>query len=130
MLFSLRDLVSQVIDRDRLDVTEATSYSVCIELAKKYITDVDFVKALEMVKKAISLEPSRPEAFNFMGAILEIRGERLEAQKQYRAALALNSTYEPARKNLYRSTDWEPKGDIILENSSSKSDQSSDDEDG
>lgn len=38
----------------------------------------------------------------------------IEAQKHYRAALSLDPTYEPAKKNLSRATSWERKGNIIL----------------
>ncbi len=48
---------------------------------------------------------------------MEIRGDRLEAQKNHRAALSLDPSYAPAIKNLDRSTSWgwkQAKG-IILE---------------
>jgi hypothetical protein len=48
---------------------------------------------------------------------MEIRGDRVEAQKNYRAALSLDPSYEPAIKNLHRSTTakWRQEGGIILE---------------
>ena len=66
------------------------------------------------MRRAIFLDPARPEAFNLLGALLEIQGDRIEAQKNYRAALSLDPSYEPAIKNLQRSTEWKPKGAIIL----------------
>jgi hypothetical protein len=40
----------------------------------------------------------------------------MEAQKNYRAALSLDPSYEPAIKNLQRSTDmrWKIAGSILL----------------
>jgi Flp pilus assembly protein TadD len=75
-----------------------------------------FDSAAEHVRKAISLDPARPEAFNLLGALMEVRGDRLEAQKNYRAALSLDPSYEPAIKNLQRSTDgrWRLAGGILL----------------
>jgi hypothetical protein len=48
---------------------------------------------------------------------MEIQGDRIEAQKNYRAALSLDPSYEPAIKNLQRSTDikWRVTGGILLE---------------
>jgi hypothetical protein len=51
-----------------------------------------------------------------LGALMEIQGDRAEAQKNYRAALSLDPSYEPAIKNLQRSTNgrWRLRGDILL----------------
>lgn len=111
----IRELVSRVMDRKKLPEQKAVDYTSCIELAKRCAEDRHFDAAIEHVRKAVSLDPSRPEAFNFLGALLEIQGERLEAQKNYRAALSLDPTYEPAMKNLDRSASWESEGSIILE---------------
>ena len=46
--------------------------------------------------------------------VMEIQGDRFEAQKNYRAALSLDPSYEPALKNLQRATSmrWRLKGGI------------------
>jgi DNA-binding NtrC family response regulator len=111
----IRELVSKVIDRDKIDEQKVTDYDSYIELAKRCIQDRHSNAAMEHIRKAISLDSSRPEAFNFMGAILEIRGDNLEAQKNYRAAISLDPTYEPAQKNLERTTSFEKFGSIILD---------------
>jgi len=110
----IRALVSRVIDREILDEQNVKDCSSYIELAKKCIGDRHFDAAIEYVRKAISLNPSNPEAFNILGVLLEIQGDIPEAQKNYRAALSLDATYEPASKNLGRTTRWKPKEDIIL----------------
>jgi hypothetical protein len=48
---------------------------------------------------------------------MEIQGDRAEAQKNYRAALSLDPSYEPAIQNLHRSTTgkWRQAGGILLE---------------
>ncbi len=113
----IRELVSRVMDRDKLDEQRLTDYASRIELAKRCIGDRQFDAAVEHVRHAIYDDPGRPEAFNLLGALLEIRGDRLEAQKNYRAALTLDPSYEPAIKNLSRSTEarWRQKGGIALE---------------
>jgi hypothetical protein len=48
---------------------------------------------------------------------MEIQGDRAEAQKNYRTALSLDPSYEPAIQNLHRSTTakWRQAGGILLE---------------
>jgi len=110
----IRELVSKVIDREKLNEQNAESYEMLIELAKKSIWEENSVSAVEYVRKAISLDPFRPEGFNFLGALEEMSGNIIEAQKHYRTALSIDPTYEPAKRNLDRSTSWEQKGNIIL----------------
>jgi Flp pilus assembly protein TadD len=113
----IRELVSRVIDREKLDEQKVADYGSSIELAKRSIGDRHFDAATEHVRRAIFLDPARPEAFNLLGALMEVRGDRVEAQKNYRAALSLDPSYAPAIKNLERSTSWgwkQAKG-IILE---------------
>jgi len=111
----IRELVSKVIDREKLDEKKVMDYVSFIELAKRCIQERHFDASIEHINKAIALDPTRPEAFNFLGAIMEIRGDWLDALKQYRAALSLDPTYEPARKNLYRATSFEKTGGITLD---------------
>jgi DNA-binding response OmpR family regulator len=105
----IRDLVSRVMDREKIDEQRSLDYASLIELVKRSISGRHFEAAVEHVRKAISLDPGRPEAFNLLGALMEIQGERLEAQKNYRVALSLDPSYQPALENLQRSTDWKPK---------------------
>jgi DNA-binding response OmpR family regulator len=112
----IRDMVSRVLDREKLDEQKVADYGSAIELAKRSISDRHFDAAIEHVRKAIFLDPSRPEAFNLLGALMELRGDRVEAQKNYRAALSLDASYAPAIRNLERSTTrgWNRSG-IVLE---------------
>jgi DNA-binding response OmpR family regulator len=113
----IRELVSRVMDREKLDEQKVADYGTSIELAKRSIGNRHFDASIEHVRKAIFLDPTRPEAFNLLGALMEIRADRLEAQKNYRAALSLDPSYAPAIKNLQRSTSWSWKQTrgIVLE---------------
>ncbi len=112
----IRELVSRVMNRDKLDEQRLMDYTSHIELAKRSIGNRHFDAAVEHLRKAIYDDPGRPEAFNLLGALMEIRGDRLEAQKNYRTALTLDPSYEPALKNLSRSTQgkWKQKGGILF----------------
>ncbi|MBO0563192.1 hypothetical protein EXQ39_07335 [Clostridium botulinum] len=45
-----------------------------------------------------------PEWHNLLGILSEIKGDLILAGKHYRASYALDPTYKPASKNLYRIT--------------------------
>jgi DNA-binding NtrC family response regulator len=97
----IRDLVRKVRERDEIRA-DAEGYDARVELAKKAIGERDFAAAREHARQAIAADSAKPEAFNLLGALLELEGEWLEALKQYRAALALDPRYGPARENLDR----------------------------
>ncbi|MGE5311413.1 MAG: response regulator [Nitrospirota bacterium] len=100
----IRALVSRVLRRDQLDGQKAEDYSSRLELAKRCVADRQFAAAIDHVRKAISLDPGRPEAFNLLGALLEIDRNVPEAEECYREALKLDPSHGPAKENLERST--------------------------
>jgi DNA-binding NtrC family response regulator len=104
----IRHLVSNIIKRETLGKEKNQDYDSCLELAKKCVADKHFEAAAEHANKAISIDSSRAEAFNILGALCEIQGHKLEAQKKYRAAISLNSAYKPAQENLNRATGANP----------------------
>ena len=94
----IRKLVSQVLDREKIEEQKAVDYTSHIELAKRCATDRHFDAAVEHARKAISLDHTRPEAFNLLGALMEVRHNFLEAHKYYRAALELDPTYKTCNR--------------------------------
>lgn len=110
----IRELVTHVLDREKLDAKKARDYASHFELGKRCVGTRNFEAAIEHVREAISLDPTRAEAFNLMGALLEICGDRLNALKNYRAAISLDPTYQPAARNLDRAADWRHLGEVVL----------------
>jgi DNA-binding response OmpR family regulator len=110
----IRDLAKLVLEREALEEENAIDYHSLIQLAKRHITDRSFANARETVRKAISTDPAHPEAYNLLGALLEIKGDWLDAQKFYRAALDIDPSFKPARMNLDRTTSWNKFGKIDL----------------
>lgn len=108
----LRGLVEQVHARKKLPET-AADYQSCIELSKRCAGERHFRAAAEHARRAAGIDPTRPEAFNLLGVYAEVQGDRLEAQKHYRAALELDPSCQPARHNLNRLT-IEGKGHVEL----------------
>jgi DNA-binding response OmpR family regulator len=98
----IRRLVEKVLDRESIGEQQSGDFATNLELARKCINDLLFDTALEYIKKAISIDPSHAEAFNLLGILHEIQGDVLEANRNYRAALALDPTYKPAAHNLDR----------------------------
>jgi len=75
-----------------------------------------FDSAVEHLRKATSPDPGRIGVFKLLGVNMEVRGDRVEAQKNYRATLSLDPSYEPAIRNIQRSTEgrWRQTGTILL----------------
>ncbi|MDD5207136.1 MAG: response regulator [Desulfobacterales bacterium] len=110
----IRELATLVLEREALDDATAVDYRALIELTKRHITDRTFAAARESVRKAIAADPGQPEAYNLLGALLEIKGDWVEAQKFYRAALDIDPTFKPASANLDRTTSWHKFGKVDL----------------
>jgi DNA-binding NtrC family response regulator len=108
----IRDLAKSVLERETLHENQAVGYRDLIELTKRCITDQNFIAARETVRRAIAAEPSQPEAYNLLGALIEIDGDIFEAQKFYLVALDIDPKYKPARTNLKRATSWNISGKI------------------
>ena len=95
---------------------ESASYTALIENAKQCISARAFDAAAEHAAMALALDPSRPEAFNVLGAASELRGDWSKAQGFYRAALGIAPAYKPALANLMRTAScWNKDRKIVLE---------------
>lgn len=110
----IRELTQQVLNRETLDEDAAEDYPSWIDLTKRHISDRNFSKAREAARNAIAADPERPEAYNLLGALLEIKGDWLNAQKYYRAALDMDPTFRPAKTNLERTATLNKFGKIEL----------------
>jgi DNA-binding response OmpR family regulator len=100
----VRKLVSSLLDEAAQEGYRGREYDNYIELALKRVRAGELDAARVYVHKAISMDPDAPAAFNLLGGLHEARRNRLEAEKNYRVALALSPSYKPAQKNLDRVT--------------------------
>jgi DNA-binding NtrC family response regulator len=98
----LRNLVYNVLEAE--STNDESEYQATLRSAKKLARKRQFDKALSQAKKAIGLDPSNPEAFDFLGQIQETLGDFDNARKSYRAAISLDPTYQSAQDNLDRAT--------------------------
>lgn len=99
----VRKAVANVLARPR-DLTSGTISpgSDPLEQAKGAMQRGNFGAAETALKAAIEGKPSNAEALTLMGVLCESRGNKIEAQKYYRAALSFDPGYSPARRNLER----------------------------
>jgi Flp pilus assembly protein TadD len=73
---------------------------------RRLLEQKQFDKAQMFIRKASQIEPERPEPFNLLGVMSELRGDIKAANRMYRVALALDSAYKPAISNLQRVSEW------------------------
>ena len=102
----IRFIVSDVLNRDSLDENSLTSYKDYVEFSKKNILEKNYTIAEEYLKKAVIVNIDLGEPHNLLGVIAEYKKDFQKAIKHYRAALALEPSYEPAIKNLSRITEY------------------------
>jgi DNA-binding NtrC family response regulator len=98
----LRDLVYFVLERETLNQKNECEYESSLELAKYCASKRKFDSAIAHLKKAIGVDPSRPEAFNLLGELQEASGNYPEALKNYKVAVDLDPTYQSAKDNFAR----------------------------
>jgi DNA-binding NtrC family response regulator len=108
----IRAMVSKVMEREAIDESKAEDYPTLMELCKRHVTDHRLDLAQAVARKALAVDPSRPEAYNLLGAFQECTGQRADAQKYYRAALEVDPDFKPARANLERTGSLHKSGKI------------------
>lgn len=101
----VRTLANKIGRRPFL-ISETENSESLLELAKSSLVIRKTDEAMGYLRKAIAMDPTKPESFNLLGLTLEVKGELLDAQKMYRAALSLDPTYKPAQENLHNSVQW------------------------
>ena len=110
----VRTIVTRVLRRGELREAEADDYATYFELAKRCLSERHAAAAIEHLRKGISISPERPEAYNLLGAIHELRHETREALNNYRVAWNYDAAYEPSRLNIERLTGSHPRKTPIL----------------
>jgi len=103
----IRAVVAAVAERFRIRAEDASrSFEECLEYAKRLITEQKWDDADGYLRKAITMEPRKPEPYNLIGVMLEMQGDKIEALKMYRAALGVDPTYPPAKANIDRAVQF------------------------
>jgi two-component system, OmpR family, alkaline phosphatase synthesis response regulator PhoP len=100
----IREHVERMLARDAPDPERVRGYEALVEAARRLIDARSFATAREKVQQAIAARPREAaEAYNLLGVLEELRGDRVQAQSDYRIALDMDPGYQPAAANLRRS---------------------------
>ena len=99
----LRNLVYNVLETESTEA-ESSEYKASLKSARNFARQRDFSNAIAQTKKAIGSDPSNPDAFDFLGQLQETLGDFDSAIKNYRVAISLDPTYQPAKDHLDRAT--------------------------
>ena len=60
------------------------------------------LEGIPYLRRAVRLDPSEKQAFNYLGIALQAQGNMREAADYYRRAVEIDPNYAPARENLER----------------------------
>jgi two-component system, OmpR family, alkaline phosphatase synthesis response regulator PhoP len=105
----IRDLARSQTDEQARSVRKAAAYDEDMRDACAKIRAGHIDAAIGRLHDAIMHDPDRPDGYNLLGVIAEIRRDRPEAQRQYRHALEVDPTHAQAACNLRQSM-----GDPVL----------------
>ena len=99
----VREIVGRVLALPEGGPT-AFTYEEYLDQARKSVAARKFSAAFVYVHKAVFVNAARPEAFNLLGGLYEVRDQRKEAVTNYKVATRIDPAYAPAQRNLERAT--------------------------
>lgn len=94
-----RQEIEEAVVRRRLE-KYPRDFSAHLNMGALLLSKLDAQGAVVMLRQAILIDNSRPEAHDMLGSALESLGRFAEAIEQYRIALAADPQYWDARYNL------------------------------
>jgi len=97
----VRTSVRQVLERKHLE-QEGMKFESLIQVAKLYVQNRQFRKAIETVKHALEIKPDSSDAYNILGVLHQVLDELPLAVQAYQTAIKLNPENESAKDNLAR----------------------------
>ena len=103
----IREITKKVLEKESTEEENLKIFDEYIESAKLNIISNNFEKAEEILKEAMGKVTSSPVVHNLLGVISEYKGDIVQAQKYYRAALILDPSYKAAETNIKRTVDFE-----------------------
>ena len=79
---------------------DPTDFEASLNLGAIMLSRLNAQGAIPMLRRAVELQPSRPDAHNMLGLALSITGRVAEAMAEYSRALQLRPGFASARFNL------------------------------
>jgi len=99
--------------------------ALCVTV-REYIGQGKYNECMRLIIEVMGKYPHDPEPHNLFGILLEKEGDHITAMKHFRAALALDLTYIPARCNLDRYGSVFPAGQIAYDETDCPQEQEKD----
>ncbi|MGE5530306.1 MAG: response regulator [Patescibacteria group bacterium] len=95
---------------------EGSGFDESLSEAGRLLQAHEVDRAVPFLRRAVTLNPDRPEPFNLLGIAAEYRGDLDGARRMFRVALALDPSFTPAVANLDRVSQWRyvPRAEIDL----------------
>ncbi|MGE5599723.1 MAG: response regulator [Bacteroidota bacterium] len=104
----IRAIVQHTLTRKlAVPLETGSDFAHCLAEARDLLAKGRLSDANQFLRRAINLDPNRPEPYNLLGASAEHQGDMNGARRMYRVALALDPSYEPAVRNLDRVSQWQ-----------------------
>lgn len=103
-------VLSKKIEVNTMENERQDSYVPIIENAIDEIKKGERTKARDLIASAMKINPDEPMTHNLLGAIAEEERDFGLALKHYRAANALDPTFQPAISNIERLTTYHING--------------------
>lgn len=80
--------------------TESRELQQLCDTIRTLLPEGEYKKCEELIAEAMGKYPDAAQPHNLFGLLLEREGDHASAMKHFRAARALDPTYQPARQNL------------------------------
>lgn len=93
-------LIAELLSYEKQAELVRQNYDNHLSQARQCIDERHLEAAVCHAHKALALDASRPEAFNILGIVMQLRMKVKDAQRYYRAALALDHSFLVAQHNL------------------------------
>ena len=84
------------------EVIRSQELSELCESIRALASCKEYTRCKSMICQAMQDYPSAPQPHNLLGVILEMTGSHEAAMRHFRAARALDPTYNPSSQNLAR----------------------------
>lgn len=98
----VREQVRQLLERRSLSYEQGIHYESLMQVAKLYVQDHHYSKAIEKVKEALEVKPDSSDAYNTLGVLYEVLGEMSMALKAYQTSISIDPNNDLAADNLKR----------------------------
>jgi hypothetical protein len=108
------------------NISDNNELTALCAAVKELIEQRKYSECNQLIIDRMAKHPHAPEPHNLFGILLEKEGDHVTAMKHFRAALALDLTYIPARCNLDRYGSFFPAGQIAYDETDCPKEQEKD----